>query len=185
MPVVVPDPKSPEFDTQHAAARALADAFAAAGNAETAGVLYKNTAGKFVYSTTMPGTGDKFELRVGMPKGHTLAGIVHSHPSDEPSSQVFSPDDINVAETLKVPSYVRFLHDSTTRVYSPGQTKTQRMTMPGYAKFPVKVAAGDDVPTPQPVIAPQAPATVDATTPAPAQAPPPFAAFAASPTPQS
>lgn len=155
MPVVTPDPDSPEFDTQDAAAHALADRFGSKQNErETAGLLFKTPKGKFVYSTTLPGTGDHFELRGMMPKGHSLAGIVHSHPSDEPSSQVFSTDDIGIAENLKVPSYVRFLHDSSTRKYVPGQTQTQRMTLPGQAKFPVKVSRGDDVP----VMAPPAPA---------------------------
>lgn len=172
MPIITPDPDSPEFDSQDAAAHALADKFGSHDNAETAGVLFKTPKGKYVYSTTMPGTGDHFELRAAMPKGHSLAGIVHSHPSDEPSSQVFSPDDLHIADSLKVPSYVRFLHDSSTRVYTPGKTQLQSMTMPGQAKFPVKVAKGDDVPFPQaPVVPP--PATSPDMSPLVAANPPP------------
>lgn len=149
MPIITPDPDSPEFDSQDAAAHALADKFGLHDNKETAGLLFKTPKGKYVYSTTLAGTGDHFELRAAMPKGHALAGIVHSHPSDEPSSQVFSTDDLGVADQLKIPSYVRFIHDNSTRKYVPGQTEIQHMTLPGQAKFPVKVARGDDVPLPQ------------------------------------
>jgi hypothetical protein len=124
MPVIIPDTDSPEFDTTAAAAHALAAKFKSQkdDNKETAGILYKKPNGKFVYSTTLHGTGDHFELQAGLPKGHAIAGILHTHPTDAIESQVFSPDDINIAKHLNVPSYVNFLHDGSLRVYTPGKT---------------------------------------------------------------
>lgn len=177
MPLVLPDPTSPEYDTTDAAAHALANLFAQGGNNETAGLLYKTPSGKFVYSTSLPGTADHFELHAGVPKGHSIAGIVHTHPTDDPASQVFSQNDIDVAGQLKVPSYVRFLHDNSTRKYTPGVTKAERTAVSGSIAGQ-KTARGDDVPAPLPP-APASPAVAaDPTTPPQA---PPFAAFAASP----
>jgi hypothetical protein len=184
MPVIMPDTESPEFDTTAAAAHALSAKFKSQkdDNKETAGILYKKPNGKFVYSTTLHGTGDHFELQAGLPKGHSIAGILHTHPTDAIESQVFSPDDINIAKHLNVPSYVNFLHDGSMRVFTPGKTMTQSMR-PSGSSFSLNVAHGDVVPPPAPIQAPADTQPAVAAAPPDTQPPPlpPFAAFAATP----
>ena len=178
MPLILPDPTSPEYDTTDAAAHVLANLFAKGGNNETAGILYKTPSGKYVYSTTLQGDGDHFELRAGVPKGHSIAGIVHTHPTDDPASQVFSQNDIDVASQLKVPSYVRFLHDNSTRKFVPGVTKAEYTPVSGSVRGQ-HTAKGIDVPA---TVPPPAAVAADPTATQPSV---PFQAFAASTPPQS
>jgi hypothetical protein len=139
------DPTSPGFDTADAAAHALASSFGGdSGGLETAGVIYQCPDGKFRYSTSIGGRDDSFELAAQIPKGYTLAAIVHTHPGKDAQGQVFSPNDLKVAQSLKLPSYVRFLNDNSLRRYVAGQTPTQSMNING-ARFGSKVARGDPV----------------------------------------
>lgn len=153
------DPESPAFDTPDQAASALADKFKSDKDAvlEKAGVLFKGPDGKFRYSTSIQGQDDRFALAAQVPQGHQMAGIVHSHPGKDREGQVFSPNDVGTAEQLKVPSFVRFLNDGSTRKYTPGKTKTQKMSLAGNPYAGVKVAQGDPLDEP-PTAPPAAPA---------------------------
>lgn len=135
------DPKSPAYDNLDEAANAFAATFPNVAN-ETAGMIYKDTDGKFKYSTTTPGLADHFTLSALVPKGASLAAIAHSHPEKDQLGQYFSADDLKTADQLKLPSYVRFLDANDTRVYRPGVTKTERIQMVGN-KFGQLVAKGD------------------------------------------
>lgn len=135
------DPKSPKYDSLDEAAQAFAALFPN-GASETAGMLFKDADGKYVYSTTTPGSADHFELRAAFPQGVSLGAIVHSHPGKDSYGQVFSPDDLKMADQLKLPSYVRFLDANDTRVYRPGVTPTEKMQLAG-TLFGAKVAKGD------------------------------------------
>ena len=137
------DPNSPTFDDLDAAANAFAATFPNAGS-ETAGMLYKDATGKYRYSTTIPGTDEHFQLTAAVPKGAILAAILHSHPGKDALGQVFSPNDLQTADQLRLPSYVRFLDANELRVYRPGVTKTERMQMPD-SRFMQTVARGDPV----------------------------------------
>lgn len=136
------DPASPSFDSTDLAASALADKFGGDTKAalETAGVILHGPDGKYRYSTSVGGRDDSFQLAAQIPKGHTLAAIVHTHPGKDVAGQVFSPNDLKMAEQLKLPSYVRFLNDGSTRMYQPGKTATQSMAS---GRFRIKVAKGD------------------------------------------
>jgi hypothetical protein len=93
---------------------------------EQAAVIFKRPDGSHVYSTVAPQvTHDTFALRAQMPKGYTLSGIVHSHPGTDGDAYKFSPNDLDVANKLGVPSYIRFLGNNQMRKYVPGSTKTQ------------------------------------------------------------
>lgn len=140
------DPTSPLFDSTDLAASALADKFGGDKQAlETAGVILHGPDGKYRYSTSVGGRDDSFQLAAQIPKGHTLAAIVHTHPGADAAGQVFSPNDLKMAQQLKLPSYVRFLNDGSTRMYQPGKTATQNMPS---GRFSIKVAKGDPLPPP-------------------------------------
>jgi hypothetical protein len=151
--------------------------------AEQAGFMVVGPDGKYAFSNSVTQNDhDNFALRAQIAKGHKLAGIYHTHPGKDTDGQVFSPHDIEVANQLKVPSYVLFLKDGSVRRYTPGKTPTYHMNLFGSNGT---VADGDSVPAPAtPVAAPPA-----AAVPPPDQPPavqqqpalPPFAAFAATP----
>lgn len=115
---------------------------------EQAGVILKSPDGKFHTSGPVTSAHDNFGLRIQMQKGWQLAGIYHTHPGEDELGQYFSPQDLQTAAALKVPSYVRFQKDGSVRKYVPGQTQTQQMAQVGN-KFGMKVATGDAVPAPQ------------------------------------
>lgn len=162
--LVTLDPDSPEFDDPASAADAVSRDFGKLKDVEQAAVVIKKPNGKYGYSTVAPQTThDSFALRAGLPKDHSIAGVVHSHPGADALGQVFSPQDLNVADKLGVPSYIRFINDNSIRQYQPGQTKTQNTPTPG-DRFGMgtKSAVGDPLPLPaQPATAtdPQALAT--------------------------
>lgn len=135
------DPNSPPFISIDEVANALAATFPNKGS-ETAGMIYKDADGKYRYSTTVPG-GENFNLQAAVPKGSSLAAIVHSHPGKDALGQVFSPSDLDTANQLKLPSYVRFMDANDTRVYRPGVTKTQTMKMSSADRYGKTVARGD------------------------------------------
>lgn len=139
------DGSSPAFASADEAANAFAATLGPKGQAtERAGVLLKDTDGRYRYSTTTEGTNDSFQLRAAIPKGYSFAGIMHAHPGQDERGQVFSPDDINAANNLKVPSYIRFLDSGEVRKYVPGLTKTQQMADPT-SRMPLNVARGDSL----------------------------------------
>lgn len=141
IPKISIDPNSPAFENMDEAARAFAATFPNDGS-ETAGMLYKDTDGQFRYSTSIPGTDEHFKFGALVPKGVSLGAIVHSHPGKDQLGQVFSPDDLDMANQMKLPSYIRFLNADDLRVYRPGVTKTEKMPMEG-TRFGVTVARGD------------------------------------------
>lgn len=103
---------------------------------EQAGVIYGNQDGKYAYS--LPVTQhdrDNFALKTKL--------------SDDEFGQVFSPRDIQVAEQLKVPSYVLFLKDHSIRKYVPGETPTHLIRLPGSMQQ-LKVSTGVPVSDPEP-----------------------------------
>jgi hypothetical protein len=141
------DPTSQPYETADQAATALADNFKSkkTPGLETAGFVLKDVDGKFRYSTYVGGTDDHFEFAAQLPRGYSLAAIVHAHPGKDAAGQVFSPDDLEMADKLKIPSYVRFLNDGSTRSYTPGKTAMQNMPS---GRFVRKVARGDDLALP-------------------------------------
>jgi Domain of unknown function (DUF4329) len=163
------DDKSPSFDTADQAANALSATLDDGSHKiERAGMLYAGSDGKYKYSTTITGSHDNFALAATIPPGYKLAGIVHAHPGKDEDGQMFSPDDVQVANRLNLPSYVRFLNSGDTRKYVPGKTETKDF-YPRGASYPSKAAVGDPLELPQPSTTP--PATPTTNTPAPSSPP--------------
>jgi len=112
---------------------------------EHAGVILQDPNGKYYYTKPITSSKhDAFEVHAGLQKGWKLAGIYHTHPGKDKDGQVFSPDDLNVAAQLKVPSFVRFA-DGSIRQYQAGKTPTQQWAQPG-THMTSKVARGEDLP---------------------------------------
>lgn len=112
---------------------------------ESAGLLMQHPSGQYFYTTPIPSQQhDHFALRAAVQQGWKIAGIYHIHPGNDADGQLFSPDDLQMAAQLKVPSYIKFMKDGAIRKYVPGQTQSQNLPAPGN-KFPRKVATGDAV----------------------------------------
>jgi hypothetical protein len=154
-PKVKIDPNSPAFDNPDAAADAVSRDFSSSPNEQIA-VVVRRPDGKFVYSEVAPGRNDSSSVTALLPKGHTLAGIAHSHPGAEQSAQVFSPGDIATASSLKVPSFVRFGHDNSIRKFVPGKTKTTILSGSDPEQGLLRVSHGDPLDLPR-AAAPPAP----------------------------
>lgn len=145
-PIVSPLAQGPAFDSLDQAAHEVSKDFGKQPKVEQSAALFLRPDGKYAYSSAVTNSDhDNFGMRVQLPKGTTLAGIVHSHPGDDDLGQYFSTNDINVANQLKVPSYIRFLRDDSIRRYTPGQTATTNLR--GYGTH---VAQGDALNLPSP-----------------------------------
>ena len=143
-PAVSPSDKSPAFDSLDQAAHEVSKDFGKQNKIEQSAALFKRPDGKYIYSDAVTNSDhDNFGMRIQLPKGTTLAGIVHSHPGNDDLGQYFSSNDIDVANQLKVPSYIRFLRDDSIRRYTPGQTSTGNLR--GYGTH---IAKGDPISLP-------------------------------------
>jgi len=129
-PLVVLDPSCKwDKDIDKIAQQALAQL--PDGKGEFGGVLFKNAQGEYCYSTFAgSGSGTTFKVRARMPdKESALAGLFHNHPLtnsgrlDSAAAQ-FSADDVDVANLLGVPSYIRTPLD--IRKLAPGAAKSGR-----------------------------------------------------------
>lgn len=124
-PIVTPIDQGPTFESLDQAAHEVSKDFGKQPDIEQSAALFKRADGRYQYSPAVTNSDhDNFGMRVQMPQGTSLAGIVHSHPGSDALGQYFSPNDLSVANQLKVPSYIRFLKDDSIRKYTPGQTST-------------------------------------------------------------
>lgn len=145
-PTVVLDPTSPWMsDIDTAVTEAIKRSGKIAEN-EQSGVIFKNADGQYAYSIPLTSARqDDFALRAQVQKGHTLAAIWHSHPGEDDLSRYFSPQDLAMADKLKLPSYIRFNQDGAVRRYMPGKSAVTRINK-GTGQFDsVKVSRGDPV----------------------------------------
>lgn len=143
-PIVTPHEQSPLFDSLDQAAHEVCSTLDRKSKVEQSAALFKRADGKYMYSAPVTNEDhDNFGMRVQLPKGVTLAGVVHSHLGQDDLGQYFSPNDINIANQLKIPSYIRFMRDDSVRRYTPGQTSTAYLR--GYGTH---VAKGDELELP-------------------------------------
>lgn len=143
LPVAALDPTSPWLpDLDTAVNEAIKRSGKIAAN-EQSGVVIKNADGHFAYSIPLTSVRqDDFALRARLGDGQSLAAIWHSHPGNDELASYFSPHDLEMVDKLNVPSYIRFNSDGSIRSYTPGKTKTRRMSI---ADAFLKVAHGDPV----------------------------------------
>lgn len=143
MPVAALDPTSPWLPDLDAAVNEAIKRSGKITANEQSGVVIKNADGHFAYSIPLTSVRqDDFALRARLAQGQSLAAIWHSHPGNDELAGYFSPHDLEMADKLNVPSYVRFNSDGSIRSYTPGKTKTRRMSV---ADAFLKVAHGDPV----------------------------------------
>jgi proteasome lid subunit RPN8/RPN11 len=133
------------YDTIEAAAVQALDAITEHAY-EVGGVILKDQDGKY-YPT--PPKGDKdtdgFEIKVYYPKGHKIVAIYHTHPDQgvgEIDGELFSPVDVEIADTMQVPSYIKALRSGTVRKYEPGVHRTRRYKAPGRGTPKGRIADG-------------------------------------------
>src|ERR1044072_7780484 len=68
----------------------------------------------------------KFEARVKIPKGEKPVAIYHTHPFEPGNSDAerFSPGDVEIANRMKMLSYIRALESGKIKKYTPGKSRT-------------------------------------------------------------
>jgi proteasome lid subunit RPN8/RPN11 len=109
-----------------AARAALAEALPLSDRFEHGGALV-NCAGTYRYTapvTTRDPEHVEYEARV--PRGCTLAGLYHTHPSSADSAGMFSPDDVRTSRALRVPSFIGIRRDGSIRVFDPASMSAAR-----------------------------------------------------------
>lgn len=145
------DPTSPMYGTTGEAAQAAFGRLTP-GDLEQAGVIYQMPDGKYAYSIpTTQNQHDHFALKAATGDSQKLSAIYHTHPGNDVNGQYFSPNDIEIAKQLAVPSYVQFLKDGSVRSYTAGKTKTQSLSTDGNRFAMTRVAHGDPLVLPPPV----------------------------------
>lgn len=114
------------------------------------GILYNPKTKQYVYTAPVGIDDDAhFSAAIQYPDPWQLAGLYHTHPSSGSygesavppgDTEMFSPNDVDVAKQLKVPSYILSYFDNKIRSYDPkiGQTSLN-------AQFGGVVAPGDVV----------------------------------------
>lgn len=130
MPVpATPLSQDPYASYQAAALAALAAARQQKANLEWAGAVLREATknGSYDYRYTIPqqGSNRHFNLALTFPKADSIAALYHTHPDIGEGSLgvLFSPNDVTVANALKVPSYIWSAYDGKDRVYIPGKSK--------------------------------------------------------------
>lgn len=91
---------------------------------EMAGGIYKFQ-GKFYYTNPTTNSNDAhFAIELAFPVGAKLVGLFHTHPNF-PNNDMFSPNDIVVANQLDVTSFVGVIAGSSSHIiqYTPGVSK--------------------------------------------------------------
>ncbi len=110
---------------------------------ETAFAIYHEQgpdgAAKFCASIGVPGTNDNFSFRTD--KGHQLAAIAHTHPADHKDS-TFSPNDVQTAQQLNIPSYIRANSTGMVRRFTPGVDSVDDSPLAGSRSRKQGTAAG-------------------------------------------
>lgn len=98
------------YDTlEEAVQAATAAAVGISPHYETGGILFQGKDGKFFFSepaTEGKKKDDGFRIRVKVPPGATPVGIFHNHPVRNRQADMFSPEDVQMADQLGVPSFI-------------------------------------------------------------------------------
>lgn len=94
---------------------------------EWAGVVIQHVDGSL--SITAPAVSNEFNFRlhVSLQPGDRITVVYHTHPGYQSEAQVFSTDDIDVANKLHVVSYILFEKTGQIRRYVPNLTETSTL----------------------------------------------------------
>jgi hypothetical protein len=127
VPLAVLDPTCQWTDSKdQAAVTGLNNATQVTQGREMGGAIFQNPQGQYCYSIPVGGTQDShFHLRAQSTPEQQLVGIFHTHPAGSPENSTFSPDDVKVANQLKLTSYIKALQSGAVKRYDPGVTPTQ------------------------------------------------------------
>lgn len=127
VPLAVLDPTCQWTDNKdQQAITGLSNASQVDHSRELGGAIFQNPQGQYCYSIPVGGTeAGHFQLRAQSTPALKLAGIYHTHPAGGGEDSSFSPDDVNMANQLKLTSYIKALKDGTVKRYDPGVTPTQ------------------------------------------------------------
>jgi hypothetical protein len=146
LPAAALDPTSPWLPDLEAAVNEAIRRSGKIANNEQSGVIFRNADGHFAYSIPLTSVRqDDFALRAPLAQGQSIAAIWHSHPGADELAGYFSPHDLEMADKLNVPSYIRFNSDGSIRSYTPGKTKTKSIVTGADRFATTKVARGDPV----------------------------------------
>lgn len=114
------------------------------GNQSEAMSLVYEKDGKFYFTEPLAQgvkKGHSVKVTVQIPKGG-LRYIVHNHP-DGHDNNLFSTNDIKMAEKFGVPSAIIFGAEPTIRTFTPGRTATEFIKRPA-SRQPLRVSRGDE-----------------------------------------
>lgn len=99
-----------------------------ANKREFISLVYQTPGGEFRFVAPQGGKSNRYvKQKLAYPKDAKLMAIVHNHPgADEVDGyagmhSAFSPDDIQMARTLKLPSYIVFGRDMSMRRFDPAK----------------------------------------------------------------
>jgi proteasome lid subunit RPN8/RPN11 len=108
----------------HAAAIAGIDAaFALTVSFEAGGALLKCAEGYYFTEPVTTNQTHHIEFRASVPKDCHIAGIYHTHPATTGDLTRFSPADVKVVRTARVPSYIGVAADKSIRVLTPREAE--------------------------------------------------------------
>lgn len=102
-----------------------------ASQREQAFAIYKRNGpqglAEYCYSVAVQGKGENFEFATD-PAAGRLAGLGHTHPDnkDHPDAGTFSPNDVQTAKQLKLPSYIADVASGDVKRFDPNSSKTDR-----------------------------------------------------------
>lgn len=99
--------------TDAAAISALRAALPLSETTERAGAVVRDGS-CYRITTLIEGERDRFAMNLVKPRSAKLAAIFHTHPPAEHDER-FSPEDVQAAAALRVPSYIGIVRDGSIR----------------------------------------------------------------------
>lgn len=133
LPLAVLDPTCQWTDNKdQAAVTALTNASQVTDKAETGGAIYQNPQGQYCYSIPVGGKqAEHFQLRAQSTPEQRVVGVYHTHPGGGGDTAAqFSPDDVNMANQLKMQSYIKALQSGVVKRYDPAVDKPRGVDRP-------------------------------------------------------
>jgi Domain of unknown function (DUF4329) len=135
----------PTLDAAALAAESACESMSWHSGNEFGGVLLERD-GRYVYSIAQTsGLASHLDIRASFTSEYKLVGLYHTHPQgfDGEVTRWFSVEDVRVATTLRVPSYIGIEYEHDVRKFIPGATRTTLETSPGFPSG--RIALGEVV----------------------------------------